>query len=77
MGQFTITSAVLEDEELARAIYHDMIVYKVEHDVAVGVVDVWAVHPDFAEVSEAFAPNKYHARIEDVAPGEYTVTWKP
>ncbi len=76
MGHFTITSAVLEEEKLARAVYRDLIVYKVDHNVATGIVDIWAVHPDFVVVPEERPVTEYIARIEQTPQGEYTVVWK-
>ena len=76
MGRFVLTSELLDDEQLARAIYRDMIVYKVDHDVARGLVEIWAVHPDFNEVQATFAIFTYTATVLKDDSGEYTITWK-
>ncbi len=76
MGHFRFDAEIFDDEKTARAMYRDMIVYRVENNMALNTVDVWAVHPEFRDVEPHMMCGEYRAEFTKDPDGIVTVTWK-
>ncbi len=62
MGHFRFDAEIFEDEKTARAMYRGMIVYRVENNMALNTVDVWAVHPEFRDVNDEMLAEEFRRR---------------
>ncbi len=76
MGHFRFDAEIFDDEKTARAIYRDMIVYRVENNMATNIVDVWAVHPEFHDTEPHMQCWEYCAVFTKDRDGNVTATWK-